>query len=188
MIQGTEQVPKFLVVEDDARWTTGLLGRPYKFVFARDLASGLALIDERHNWGGAIFDRFLLEGDVPISAASIRQDAGFILAAEFLRCFPCRKVCIVSGDPDIGTVQEGLRGLVELSNCKFIFKGRPRSQELVLSFLNSGSVDASLLDSVLDHLVLEPNVFGLGINLSEFIRSIRDYALKRRAQNENRPT
>ena len=27
MIQETDQAPKFLVVEDDARWTTGLLAR-----------------------------------------------------------------------------------------------------------------------------------------------------------------
>jgi hypothetical protein len=183
MIQENHSLPKILVVEDDARWTTGLLGRAYEFFFARDLASGLDLIDCNHGWEGAIFDRFLLEGDVPVSAASVRQDAGFILAAEFLRCFPNRKVCIVSGDPDIGTVQEGLRRLLELNNCKFIFKGRPRSQELVLRFLNSGSIDTLLLDSVLDHLVLEPNVFGLGINLNELIKTIRDYVQKRRVQD-----
>lgn len=174
-------LPRILVVEDDARWAAELLRvTSHRFYFARDLAEGISLIDRRRKWYGAIFDRYLLEGAVPFSAKSIRQDGGFILALEFIRHFPAQRVCVVSGDPDIGMLPSGLRQLMTLDNIRFIFKERRHSQRLALQFLETGRVDTSLLDSILPYLLLEPNFLGLGLNLSEIIRRVRAYTHARR--------
>lgn len=166
---------KILVVEDDARWAADLLGSPRNFFFARDFASGLAAIDKRRRWSGAVFDRYLLEGDVPMSLGSIRRDAGLILATEFLRCFPGKRVCVVSGDHDLSTAHAQMRLLAGLENFKFVYKGRARSHEAVLKFLDLGQDGGATLDSVLDHLVLEPNFCGLGLNLGKLVKSCRSY-------------
>ena len=165
--------PRILVAEDDARWIGELSALQGEFKIVRDLATALAMIDRRRRWSGAIFDRYLLEGDRSFSIKALRQEAGFVLATEFLRKFPNGKVCVVSGDPDLSTAPPIFSRLVASDSFKYVYKGRSGSAKIAHRFVVHGVTRKVGLDGILDSLVLEPNIFGLGINLRQLIENFR---------------
>lgn len=168
-------LPRILVVEDDASWSYNLDENRAALVYADNLHDGLLLIDRRRKWTGAIFDRFLLEGDTPFISSSVREDAGFILAAEFIRKFPSRPACIVSHSRNLSSVRPPLRKLLDLTNCCFIYKGFNASAAAALDFALTGAHRSPLLDTFLELAILQPNIVGVGLNVNEIVRRIRSH-------------
>ena len=70
---------RVLVAEDDARWKLELSrSSTAKLVYVEHLSDALRMIDRRRRWTGAIFDRYLLEGDLPFSSSHLVSEGGFL--------------------------------------------------------------------------------------------------------------
>ena len=192
---------KLLIVDDDASWIGALRVRDFfsQWTVATSLADGLRLIDKRRRWDAAIFDLVLADGSLTMANFDfgLRCNAGIILAAAFRDKFPDKRVVIASGfgEPSFFHLPDGLLtdGIGKyVSKASFI---RPVPKRLdrpwetdrkalkcwqlyqrateVSRFL-AGGPDVTPSREVLDCFMLEPNIFGLGLNLREIIRRIRE--------------
>lgn len=167
---------RILVADDDARWEAELSNKPsIEFTFTNNLSNAIAFIDRRRRWDGAIFDRYLLEGDIPFPLGKLINDAGFILAIAFLKKFPNKRICICSGDPDMDNLPDHLLTLLRSKNCRYIFKGRTNSAKLAVNFVLGQALEDSRTVKIFNYLLLQPNLFGFGLNLRAIIDEIASY-------------
>ena len=165
---------RILVAEDDARWSSELTRQTsVELIVVETLSKAMAMLDGRRRWTGAIFDRYLIGGN-PSFSDRLANDAGFILAVAFLQKFPDRRVCVCTGDPDMMAVPAAFIPLVSSDNCTYLYKGRAQAAARALRFVIEGKRTKFTVDNLLDHLVLQPNMFGLGLNLRTIISSIID--------------
>lgn len=174
------RLKRILVADDDARWQAALSREASaRFRFVRTLEEALPLIDRRRRWDGAVFDRYLLEGTTPFPIGKLVSEAGFILAVAFKERFPDKPVCVCSGDPDTDDLPAHLRHLLTSGSCMFVSKADSEAAAMPLRFILRGQRSDPRLSVVLDHLMLEPNFFGLGLNLRSVIDAIRSHSRRR---------
>lgn len=172
MVEGDSH--KVLVADDDAHWMHTLSSHYSNLTFTANLADAMSFIDRRRRWTAAIFDRYLMEGDLPFESGRLVSEAGFILAVAFQQKFPECPICICSGDPDISTLPEHLQSLLRSNNVTYVYKGAANADKQISRFLSGDNVPSNG-SSFLDHLLLEPNFCGIGLDLRSIINSIRDY-------------
>lgn len=164
---------RLLVVDDDARWVKELNASCYfECTYAANLADGMHLIDKRRKWDAAIFDKFLLEGDIPFAEGRLIPEAGFVLAVAFQEKFPGAPACICSGSPDIESVPDHLRTLLDSDVIRLVRKDRIASAEIMRFLAGETPHLVPRTTGVLDLLMLQPNFCGLGINLRAVIDRI----------------
>ena len=178
---------KLLIVDDDASWLHCVPTHLFKdYTVESNLADGLKQIDGRKRWDAAIFDLYLMEGDLPYGKGRLSREAGYILTLAFQDKFPGKRVAIVSGysrhedhrveevlDPELCRIFQKQKymnphaGRHGFENVK-LWTG---SADDIANFL-LGETEKRFSGRWLDALLLEPNFCGIGVNLKKLFAAI----------------
>lgn len=112
---------KLLIVDDDASWLHCV--PTYLFKTHRvetNLCDGLKQIDGRKGWDAAIFDLYLMEGELPYGKGRMSREAGYILTLAFQDKFPGKRVAICSGYSH--REDQRIEKLLDPAICRFFQK------------------------------------------------------------------
>lgn len=189
---------RVLIADDDARFLGDL--RPYDrfsdHMIVGNLADAMRLIDRRRKWDAAIFDRYLSDDGLPFESGRLVRDAGFLLAVAFHEKSPEGRSVIATGSPDFSrsNVPDNIQRLENPHLCQHISKhilyvdpyGKPSDgMNAMIRFLR-GETDTpyAYRKEFLDHLVLQPNFCGLGIDLRKVIDTIWEYVTRTGSPNK----
>jgi hypothetical protein len=168
---------RVLIAEDDARWLRELDPHTYfpRCVIVDNVAAAIREIESSDSWDAAIFDKYLMAGDVPYDQGRLASEAGYALAICFQRRFPGKRMVICTGASRGDPVPESLRELLHPALCLYINKGDSDGADRVRRFLRGEPGKIRLSDSFLRYLELKPNFCGLGVDLENVIRGISNW-------------
>jgi len=180
---------RVLIADDDRSWIYRLESILYcRSLYVDNLSDALRIIDEESRIDAGIFDRVLSGTGERINKLSFpvpHMNAGFVLSIAFHKKFPGSRTVVCSGAPPDSFHSEGqFQRIVDDELCRFISKYNSDWANEVISFLRERPPSSQFKDSFLDKLLLEPNIFGLGINLRSIIDGLVSFS-RRRRQNKS---
>jgi len=180
--------PKLLVVDDDASWIQrlemGVIARQHAI---SDMQIAMRHIRTAKHYDAAIIDLIMISRRKK-GGAKIRMDAGCEMAVAFLCRFPSSRIAICSGAdqlmPDLRKRNE------DIPNVRFFSKTSTNIMTEISAFVCSDLKPQKASDDILrrlwkrlktnedvqrvwDSLKLEPEVFGVGLDLKELIDKYR---------------
>jgi len=179
---------RVLIADDDRSWLYRLERvLSCECFYADNLADALRIIDEEARLDAGIFDRVLPATGERVEKLSFpvpHMNAGFVLAIAFHRRFPRSRTVVCSGAPvDTFDTERHFQRIIDDELCQFVSKSCSDPTEHVVAFLKGPPPSNRFSSPFLDGLLLEPNVFGLGVNLRSIIDRLVTFA-KQRQQNK----
>lgn len=180
---------RILIVEDDDLWTHSLanlnsVSTRFSIWHASNLADGMRRIVHEGPWDGAVLDMYLRDRALPFALDRLSTNAGLILAIALRERSPGARIVLNSllSREKLACDRALLDNLIATDpGTTFVTKTDARATEMVLEFLETGKVDQSVWAALREVLVLEPNLWGLGIDVLKLIEQIQRSVARRRS-------
>lgn len=176
-----------LIADDDAGWLNEL--RPHTYFpdcsIVDNVAAAIAKMECGENFDAAIFDRYLMAGELPFDKGRLHSEAGFALAVLFQRRFPGKRMVICTGAGPDDRIPENISEIVHRDLCIYVCKNDSGSAERVHRFLRGEPDKVRWSQKLWEYLEAQPSFCGLGVNLKTVIKDIGEWMARVRRQKSS---